>query len=244
MTDKPKPVLIKSPVFSELPDVELPAGSDVELTRIMRRAVGLDDLADSNERLAGEMVWVMHYVWSILSVVASPHDRLEHPRKIAGELEKLQLDLGEIRRRIGKIDYRAVTWLNQFGSKYYQELFGTMEELSRHVKEAPPETRTVPAAVAAIRRLERAIPKSIAFATHLANSVPGTGRKKNWKVHAIALVVAGYIRDVTGDPPGPRQKYSGSDFERTLTEIFELFEINADAQAPAKAALLKLSEDT
>lgn len=250
MTDKPKPVLMKSPGYSELPDVDLPAGSDVELARILRHAAGLEDLPDPTEYQppADGFIWVMHYVWSILSAVCVSDDHLKYPRKLARELEALQLDLGDIRRRIEKIDDGTKSNLNRFGSPNYLAFHETndadrMEKLWRAVEGEPPETWTVPAAEAAIRRLERAIPAVIDRVKYQADRAPATGRKRNWKAHAIAETVAEYVRDVTGGLPGPRRKYSGSNFELTLVEIFDLFDVDADPQQPAKAALSKLGKN-
>ncbi len=249
-----KPVIFKEPIFGPiLPNFVVPAETVDDLARILRRAAGLDDLPDPTEHNPGEMLWVMHYVFSILSVLPAPSSHAQRPREVARELEALQLDLGEIRRRIKKIDEDTEIWLNRFGSpnyrahREYHEIVSTddanhMEELWRAACEEPPETWTVPAVVAALQRLERAIPGVLARANAVADHTPATGKKKNWKAHEIAEIVKEYVRDVTGEPPGPRLRYSGSDFERTLTEIFELLEIKADAQQPAKAALSKLDQ--
>ncbi len=246
-----KRVTMKAPKFSGLPDFEMPAEADVKLARILRRAAGLDDLPDPLERKPDGMPRVYHYVTLILSNIPEPVDYRKFPRPVARELEKLQLDLGDIRRRIEKIDTDSKSWLNRFGSQNYREFKENSSTDDGNRKkyiwddlcEEPLETWTVPAAVAAIQRLERAMPAVIMHANFIADRTPASGKKKNMKARRIAFVVARYVREVTGDLPGPRLRYSGSDFERTLDEIFELFEINADAQAPARAVLLKLAQN-
>ena len=246
-----KDVILRAPHHSGSPDFEIPRETEPELARILRRAAGLEDLPDPLEYTPGGN-WVRHYTGSILSVLPMPISYLEkHPSKIARELEALQLDLGEIRRRIEKIDGITEGEINTLDSQNYREFHeitstddgNRMEELWRAFEEEPPETWTVPAAVAAIRRLERAIPAVIDRAEYQSAHRPVKGRKKNFTAHTIAEVVAEYVRDVTGELPGPRRRYSGSDFERTLAEVFALLELKADPQQPAKASLSKLGKD-
>ena len=174
----------------------------------------------------------------------------DKPLAISRDLEKLQLDIGDIRRRIENIDGEVRGALNRAADPLWREYrtvgvdpdadADRIMALSTAIDAVPRDRWAVPAAVAALRALEKAIPEVIAKADKAAQDRPATGRKKNEAAHNIAVLVAAYVRDVTGELPEDRRKYSGSFFEDTLAEVFDALDLNADPQSPAKSALTTL----
>lgn len=68
----------------------------------------------------------------------------------------------------------------------------------------------------------------------------GKGRPPNHAARKVAFALGQYVLHVTGHPPKRRSRFGGSNFERLLSEAFDIFDIKADPQAPAEWALSKL----
>lgn len=197
---------------------------------------------------------------------SSPMPNWRNPRAVETELEAVRRDIKRLRNRIASLE--EYTDIIGFNLKGYIDLNGDPGPMTERIFDeaaqaewdaladddktasamagfyfVPYKECTVPVALAALAKLDAAIVLTIEEAIEASAKLPETGRIPNVVAKDVAYVVAEYVRDVTGELPGPRLRYSGSDFERTLTEIFELLEIKADAQAPAKAVLLKLGKD-
>ena len=197
---------------------------------------------------------------------SSPMPNWRNPRAVETELEAVRSDIKRLRNRIASLeDYTDIIGFNL--NCYIDNNGDPSPVTERIIDEAaqaewdaladddktasamagfyfvPPEEYTVAVALAAMAKLDAAIVLTIEEAIEASAKLKETGRIPNVVAHGVARVVAEYVREVTGNLPGPRRKYSGSDFERTLVEIFKLLKIKAGAQAPAKAVLLEQAQN-
>ena len=249
------------------------SGREVAIGQALQRAAGLPAsgplLCRENPWLAdsgGAHPPILDTAIKKILGASSPLPNWHKPRAVESKLEKVRDDIRRLRNSIASLEdytdyygFNLNCYIDNNGDpspvteriidEAAQAEFDALADDDKTASEmagfyfVPPEEYTVAVALAAMAKLDAAIVLTIEEAIEASAKLKETGRIPNVVAHGVARVVAEYVREVTGNLPGPRRKYSGSDFERTLVEIFELLKIKADAQAPAKAALLELAQN-
>jgi hypothetical protein len=137
--------------------------------------------------------------------------------------------------------YRRMRELNNSSTLSEAEL-SELRELVGNPR--PREAWACPRAEAALEALEAACVPAIER-TIEAGAALGSGRRgrrPNWAARSVALVVARYIRDVTGEPPSVWREGGrlGGAYGRALDEIFDAVGLGGDTYRAAEWAITEL----
>lgn len=227
----------------------------VAIGHILRRTVGLpaedDPFIERSDESALPSLGVV--ASSIVVAGYGPGVFGRKPRAVETDLEALRRKLGKVRKQIAALDSEVRSAINRAGSdenRYLRELIKTqpanIDEIIRAQRAAetvPREQWTVPAALTAIERLENATVPVIEHAVEASTQLSHTGRPRGGAKGRVTVIVARYIRDVTGNAPKvPDRPWEESDdsFAVALREIFAILGLPPGIQRAAEYATSKL----
>jgi len=206
---------------------------------------------DGCEGPPGGEIWHRRMMAAHAVVIASCGPRWTNPPSAEAELERLRREARSLRRLLSDLDAASQTALNQEGDerkarerKAMQQ--GDLAALVALMSEPQPPVSEwlVPSLLAALARLEEALPRAIERTIAAGAGLPETGRRANWRARGVALAIARYLREVNGAAPAlwTGQPPSGP-YARALRGCFDVLGIRADIRRAGEWALSKLPPD-
>ncbi len=224
----------------------------LSIGHVLRRAAGLPDEEDpfikrSDEAHLPNVEWVFR-------LILGEFDSGGMIKKFGvekAEVEKIHRDLKKLVKRIASLDLSTQSGINLVGFMKDERLMDKeisdedddlMMALGKAALEVPPQARLIPAALLAMERLDTVIVHMIKRRIEIAAELNEKTKPLNRQKNEIALVVALYLEDVTGDIPGltTRPVVTGP-FALALQEIFEILGLPKGVQHPGDYAISELT---
>ncbi len=197
----------------------------------------------------------------ILIASFAPPPIAKTPKTVAKDLATIKKKSGYLRAQIAAIDGYTRGVINRAGSTHHQEYKaaeadGDLERFIDAFQKAgqvPREQWTIPAAMAAVEELEKAIAVAIERAEKNSQSEhfpKGGGRPPDFVKMNVAIILARFFRDVADEEPklwpddAPDERWKRGDpsesYALALKEIFEILGLPRGIVAAGEFATSKL----
>jgi len=220
------------------------------IARALRDAAGLPDLDNPFTERSDEAH--LPYVGEFVELIwgHSPPHMGPNPRALEAEAEAVRSDINRLKKRLALLDREIVNFIRTRESSEGEELYlaaqtGNFDRiLSAHKawKAQPREQRILHAVFTELNRLEAVIVSLIEEAIEADAQLPKTGRIPNIHARNVAVVVAVYVEEVTGEIPGlTTSPMVTGPFALALTEIFKILGIKGGVQRPGEWAISELT---
>ncbi|MBK0399504.1 hypothetical protein H0I76_09900 [Limibaculum sp. M0105] len=219
---------------------------DEQIAHILRRAAGLPE---RESPLAyyypdDEDLPSIRLVVSSVKVASLGRKSFDgKPRDAEAQLEDMWKSAHALHTQIAAMDSWISSQINQAGCPWHQavrdaEEAGDIPALHEAMAQPHPaqETWAVPSTIAALERFMQALVPVIDRAAEEAERKQQGGAPHDARARQVALVVARYILNVTGDPPDRGEAFKASPLAAALRDLFPLLGIDTKPREPARWA--------
>jgi len=220
----------------------------LSISNALRRAVGFPEKDDPYIVYSDEPRPHHLRIFACRVLIAAHAPAWQNPRAAEDELWEIYHGIDDLRNRICALDSYSQIILNAVGC-LEQEDFETAKrsgEVYRMISAlggmSDNNEDTVPAAVSAMTKLQEAIGPAIVQTILAGTRVKKTGSIPRHSKRDVALVVAQFMHEVTGNIPGltTRPVVTGP-FALALQEMFEILNLPKGVQRPGKWAISELT---
>lgn len=233
----------------------------LQIGHALRRAAGLPPLDDPINEIARpdelHLPWLGFFIGGISRGQFPTPDHVKRPRKVAQELTAIRHKLRDLQQRMAVLDDTttvALNWAGSMGNRAYKK---ALESANSH-EDLPPvldprdylpreqyDGWDVQAALDTMARLEVAATEveeqlTADAISEVAEKPSGSsaGRKPNLNKRNVAVLVAQYIRAVTGNAPAFwKSDQPSGPFAKALAEIFNLLHLPSGIDRAAEQAI-------